>query len=208
MQTFEFNNPLIEHKLSILRNKGTSSDVFRKNIKDITTLLVYELCKNLPTKQIEIETPITKMTTNVIEEQNIIFVPILRAGLGMGEAAIEAIPNAKTYHLGLYRDEKTFEAKHYYSNVKKADKNETVVILDPMLATAASSIYAIEYIKSLNYTDIKMLSILSAPEGIANIKAKYDDVDIYSACIDEKLNEKCYICPGLGDAGDRIFNTL
>lgn len=206
MQIFEFNHPLIQHKLSILRNENTDTKLFRESLNEITSLMIYEATKDLKLKVIETKTPITVAKTKVLDEP-VTIVPILRAGLGMVDAMLDVIPTAKVGHLGVYRDEKTFEPHYYYAKMPTNVTESKVIITDPMLATGGSIIYTIDYLKKLGVTNITIMCIIAAPEGIKNIESKHSDVSIYVASIDEKLNENKYIVPGLGDAGDRIFGT-
>ena len=203
----ELNHPLIEHKLGILRNKKTGTKEFREIVSELATMLCYEAMKDAKMEEVEIETPIQKMKTRKINEDNYAFVPILRAGTGMLDGIIQVVPNAKIGHIGMYRDEETFKPNVYFFKVPKDINKREVLILDPMLATGGSGLDAIELLKEKGVTKIKFLCIIAAPEGIKAIEEKHPDVQIYTASIDEKLNEKAYIVPGLGDAGDRIFGT-
>ena len=207
MKAIELKHPLIEHKLAILRDKNTGTKEFREIISELATFLCYEAMKDAKTKEVEIETPIQKMMTRKIDENNYAFVPILRAGTGMLDGIINVVPNAKIGHIGMYRDEETFKPNVYFFKVPKDIDKREVIIIDPMLATGGSGIDAIELLKQKGVKDIKFLCIIAAPEGIKAIEEKYPDVQIYTAAIDEKLNEHAYIIPGLGDAGDRIFGT-
>ena len=207
MKAIELKHPLIEHKLSILRDKKTGTKEFREIISEIAMLLCYEAMKDAKLEDVEIETPIAKMKTGKLDEDKYVFLPILRAGTGMLDGVISVIPNAKIGHVGMYRDEETFEAVNYFFKVPKHIEDKEVIILDPMLATGGSGIDAIELLKSKGVKKIKFLSIIGAPEGIERIEKEHPDVQIYCAHIDEKLNENKYIVPGLGDAGDRIFGT-
>ena len=203
----ELNHPLVEHKLSILRDKKTSTKEFRELIKELSIFLCYEAMKDAKLESVEIETPITKMKTHHLNEDKYAFIPILRAGLGMLDGVITVVPNAKVGHIGMYRDEETYEPINYFYKVPKDINNRTAILLDPMLATGGSAIDAIEHLKKNGVEKIKFLCIISAPEGIKKVIEKYPDVEIYTANIDEKLNKNKYIVPGLGDAGDRIFGT-
>lgn len=207
MKTIELKHPLIEHKLGILRNKKTGTKEFRELVKEISMFLCYEAMKDCELDEKEIETPLTNMKVGVLNEDNYAFIPILRAGMGMLDGVISVIPNAKIGVIGMYRDEETFESVNYFYKVTKNIENREVIILDPMLATGNTALDAIELLKTNGVKKIKFLSLISAPEGIQAIEKKYPDVQIYTACIDEKLNENKYIVPGLGDAGDRIFGT-
>ncbi len=200
-------NPLIEHKLSIIRNKNTGTKEFREIIGEIATLLCYHALEDAKLKETEIETPICKMKARVLDEDNYAFVPILRAGTGMLDGLLKIVPNAKIGHIGLYRNEETLEPVQYYYKMPKDIAKREAIILDPMLATGGSAADTIKMLKKDGVKKIKFLCILSAPEGIEKLKKEHPDVKIYTACIDEKLNDKGYIVPGLGDAGDRIFGT-
>lgn len=201
------DNPIIEHKLSIIRNKNTGTKEFREIITEIAIFLCYEAMKDAKLKEVEIETPLCKTKAKVLEENNYAFVPILRAGTGMLDGLLQVIPNAKIGHIGLYRNEETLEPVKYYYKMPKDISNREVLILDPMLATGGSAADTIKCLKEDGVKKIKFLSIISAPEGIKRLNEEYPDVELYTAAIDEKLNEHGYILPGLGDAGDRIFGT-
>lgn len=207
MKAIELKHPLVEHKLAILRDKKTGTKEFREIVSELATMLCYEAMKDAKMEEVEIETPIQKMKTRKINEDNYAFVPILRAGTGMLDGIIQVVPNAKIGHIGMYRDEETFKPNVYFFKVPKDINKREVLILDPMLATGGSGLDAIELLKEKGVTKIKFLCIIAAPEGIKAIEEKHPDVQIYTASIDEKLNEKAYIVPGLGDAGDRIFGT-
>ena len=200
-------HPLIIHKLSILRDKNTSTKEFRELIKEISMILCYEAMKDAVLDDVTIETPITKMDTQRLNEDKYAFIPILRAGLGMLDGVINIIPNAKVGHIGMYRNEETFEPVNYFFKVPLGIENREVILLDPMLATGGSAEDAIELLKSKGVGKIKFLSIISAPEGLKRVSEKYPDVLFYTSYIDDHLNENKYIVPGLGDAGDRIFGT-
>lgn len=201
------DNPIIEHKLSIIRNKKTGTKEFREIITEIAIFLCYEAMKDAKLKEVEIETPLCKTKAKVLKEDNYAFVPILRAGTGMLDGLLQVIPNAKIGHIGLYRNEETLEPVKYYYKMPKDISNREVLILDPMLATGGSAADTIKCLKEDGVKKIKFLSIISAPEGIKRLNEEYPDVELYTAAIDEKLNEHGYILPGLGDAGDRIFGT-
>ena len=207
MKTIELKHPLIEHKLAILRDKRTGTKEFRELISEISTVLCYEAMKDAKLEETEIETPLAKMKTGKLNEDKYAFVPILRAGMGMLDGVISVIPNAKIGHIGMYRNEKTFEPVNYYFKVPKDIENREVIILDPMLATGGSATDAIELLKGKGVKRIKFLSIIAAPEGIKKVETKHPDVQVYCAHIDDHLNENKYIVPGLGDAGYRIFGT-
>lgn len=207
MKAIELKHPLIEHKLAILRDKRTGTKEFREIISELGEMLCYEAMKDAKMYETEIETPMEKMKTRKINEENYAFVPILRAGTGMLDGIINMMPNAKIGHIGMYRDEETFKPNVYFFKVPKDIDKREVIILDPMLATGGSGMDAIELLKEKGVTKIKFLCIIAAPEGIEKIEKAHPDVQIYCASIDEKLNEHAYIVPGLGDAGDRIFGT-
>lgn len=202
-----FDHPLIQHKLSILRDKNTSSKDFRALIHEISMLMCYEATRNLPLEDVEIETPICKMTAKHISGKKLAIVPILRAGLGMVEAISSLIPSARIGHIGLYRDEETLKPVEYYCKLPKDIGERDVIVVDPMLATGGSAIDAVSQIKLRNPRSIRFMGIIAAPEGIEAFSKAHPDVHVYCAALDEKLNEVGYIVPGLGDAGDRIFGT-
>lgn len=201
------NHPLIQHKLSILRDKNTSSKDFRSLVSEIATLECYEATRDLPVQVVEIETPICKCIAHNLEGKKLAFVPILRAGLGMVDGVLSLVPSARVGHIGLYRDPETLKPVEYYCKLPVDIAERDVIVLDPMLATGGSAIDAISLIKERNPKSIKFMGIIAAPEGLAALQKAHPDVDIYCAALDEKLNEHCYIVPGLGDAGDRIFGT-
>ncbi len=201
------NHPLITHKLSILRSVNTGTKEFRELITEISTLLTYEATRDAKLEKITIETPLDKMETAMLNEDNYAIVPILRAGMGMLEGVINVIPNAKVGHIGLYRDEETLKPVKYYYKMPKGISEREVIIIDPMLATGGSSSAAISMLKEDGVSKIKLLCIVAAPKGIETINSNHPDVEIFCAAIDEDLNDKGYILPGLGDAGDRIYGT-
>lgn len=201
------NHPLIQHKLSILRDKNTSSKDFRSLVSEIATLECYEATRDLPVQEVEIETPICKCIAHNLEGKKLAFVPILRAGLGMVDGVLSLVPSARVGHIGLYRDPETLKPVEYYCKLPVDIAERDVIVLDPMLATGGSAIDAISLINERNPKSIKFMGIIAAPEGLAALQKAHPDVDIYCAALDEKLNEHCYIVPGLGDAGDRIFGT-
>ena len=201
------NHPLIQHKLSILRSKDTGSNEFRHLISEIAMLLCYEATRDLELKEVEIETPICKTTVRALAGKKMAFVPILRAGLGMVDGVLQLVPSARVGHIGLYRDPETLKPVEYYCKLPSDIGEREVVVLDPMLATGGSAIDAITQIKQRGPKSIKFIGIIAAPEGLKALQNAHPDVDIYCAALDEKLNEHCYIVPGLGDAGDRIFGT-
>ena len=207
MEPIELKHPLLEHKLSILRNKKTGTKEFRELISEISMFLCYEALKDAKTETVEIETPVAKTKVNKVNEDDYAFIPILRAGTGMLDGLIKVLPNAKIGHIGLFRNETTLKPVRYYYKVPKDIDKKQVVVLDPMLATGGSAIDAITMLKEEGAKNIKFLCIISAPEGIKKLQEVHPDVEIYTSAVDEKLNEKGYIGPGLGDAGDRIFGT-
>ena len=201
------NHPLIQHKLSILRDKHTASKEFRTLVGEIAMLMCYEATRDLPLKDVEIETPVSGMTTKALAGKKLAFVPILRAGLGMVDGVLTLVPSARVGHIGLYRDPETLQPVEYYCKLPSDIGERDVIVLDPMLATGGSAIDAITQIKKRNPKDIKFMGIIAAPEGLAALQKAHPDVDIYVAALDDHLNEHGYIVPGLGDAGDRIFGT-
>ena len=207
MEVVELNHPLIEHKLSILRDEKTGTKEFREIIGEIASVLCYEAMKDVKLKKVVIKTPLEKMKIGQLEEDNYAFVPILRAGMGMLDGVIKVVPNAKIGHIGMYRNEKTFEPVNYFFKVPKGIEKREVFLLDPMLATGGSACDAIELLKSKGVKKINFLCIIAAPEGLKVVTEKHPDVKILCAHIDRELNENKYICPGLGDAGDRIYGT-
>lgn len=207
MKVVELNHPLVEHKLAILRDKNTGTKEFRELIEEIASILCYEAMKDARLKKTVIETPLEKYETKKLDEDKYAFVPILRAGMGMLNGVIRMIPNAKIGHIGMYRNEKTYKPVNYYFKVPKDIEKREVFILDPMLATGGSAIDTIDHLKGKGVQKIKFLCIIAAPEGIKAVTEKHPDVKIYTAHIDRELNDNKYICPGLGDAGDRIYGT-
>ena len=201
------NHPLIQHKLSIMRDKNTGTKEFRELLDEISMLMVYEVTRDLPTEEVEVETPITKMHTRMLSGMPIGVVPILRAGLGMVDGIMQLMPNAKVGHIGLYRDPDTLQPVEYYCKLPADSEHRLLVVLDPMLATGGSASAAITFIKQRGSTNIKLVNLIAAPEGIERVQQDHPDVDIYVAALDEKLNDHGYIIPGLGDAGDRLFGT-
>ncbi len=201
------DHPLIQHKISLLRDKNTGCKDFRELVAEIATLMCYEATRDLPLKEVEIETPVAIAKTKVISGRKLAFVPILRAGLGMVEGMLTLVPAAKVGHIGLYRDPETCVPHEYYCKLPPDITKREVIVLDPMLATGGSAIDAIKLLKDKGVTNIKFLCIIAAPEGLDALCKAHPDVQIYAASLDEKLNEHKYIVPGLGDAGDRIFGT-
>lgn len=200
-------HPLIQHKISILRNKETGTNEFRTLVEEIAMLMGYEAFRDLPTELVEIETPIETTRQPMIAGKKLAVVPILRAGLGMVSGILALVPSAKVGHIGLYRDETTHEPHEYYCKLPENIDKRTIVVVDPMLATGGSAVAAVAFIKQRGGRDIKFLSIIAAPEGIERLMTAHPDIQLYCGCMDRELNENAYICPGLGDAGDRIFGT-
>ena len=211
MEKFEnvtyFNHPLIQHKISILRKKETGTNEFRHLVEEIAMLEGFEALNDLPLEEVEIETPIEKCKTPMIAGRKLAIVPILRAGLGMVEGILALVPSAKIGHIGLYRDEETFEPHEYYCKLPNDIEKREIFVVDPMLATGGSASAAIDFIKARGGRKIIFMCLIAAPEGIEVLQKAHPDVDIFVASKDEKLNEHAYIVPGLGDAGDRLYGT-
>ena len=201
------DHPLLQHKLSILRDEKTSVTEFRQIVSEIATLMCYEATRDLPLEDVEVQTPVAKAVVKRIAGKKLAIVPILRAGLGMVDGILTLIPGAKVGHIGLFRDPETLEPVKYYCKMPSDIAERDVIILDPMLATGGSASAAIDFMKEYGVKNIKLMNILAAPEGIQRIRDDHPDVPIYVAACDEKLNDHGYIVPGLGDAGDRIFGT-
>ncbi len=206
-QPFISDHPLIHHKVTFLRDENTGSKQFRELIREITQLLIYEATRDLPMCEVEVKTPITVTKSQVIAGRKLAFVPILRAGLGMVDGALDLVPAARVGHIGLYRDPATHTPVEYYNKLPGDIGDRDVFVLDPMLATGGSAIDAITMIKEHHPRSIKFMCIIAAPEGMNALIEAHPDVQVYCAALDEKLNDHCYIVPGLGDAGDRIFGT-
>lgn len=206
MATFIINHPLITHKLTNMRNVDTNRKEFADYLTEIAMLAAYEVTKDLPTKKVQVTTPLMEMETKKLEKE-VVLVPVLRAGLGFLNGMKAVIPNAKVGHIVMKRDEETLEAKEYYTNFPSTMSEDIIIVLDPMLATGASLAKAIDSVKKTGAKNIKYLCLVAAPEGIKLIEELHPDVDMYICAVDEKLNEHGYILPGLGDAGDRIFGT-
>lgn len=198
---------MIQHKLNIMRRKETGTKDFKELLREISMLMGYELTRDLPLEDVEIETPICKMTAKEISGKKLAIVPILRAGLGMVDGMLSLLPVAKVGHIGLYRNEETHQPVVYYCKLPEDIAQRLVIVTDPMLATGGSSCDAITMLKERGCTNIRLMCLVGAPEGIARVQREHPDVDIYIAAVDERLNENAYIVPGLGDAGDRIFGT-
>lgn len=202
------NHPLIQHKLTLMRRKETGSKDFRQLLDEISMLMAYEVTRDFPTKDIEIETPIAKCNAKVLAGKKVAIVPILRAGLGMVNGIINLIPAAKIGHIGMYRDEKTLEPVEYFYKMPKDISERLLLVVDPMLATGGSAVAAVDMLKKRGAKSLIFMCLISAPEGIKLFNEKHPDVPIYTACVDDHLNEHGYIVPGIGDAGDRIFGTI
>ncbi|MGL4570299.1 MAG: uracil phosphoribosyltransferase [Clostridium sp.] len=203
----EINHPLILHKLAFIRSKETGSKDFRELVSEVSMLMAYEVTRNLPTENVEIETPVCKTQCKMLAGKKLAIVPILRAGLGMVDGVLKLIPAAKVGHIGLYRDEETLQPVEYFCKLPQDIAEREIIVVDPMLATGGSAVDALSMLKNRGAKYLKLMCLISSPEGIKAVKEAHPDVDIFVAQIDEKLNEHGYIVPGLGDAGDRLFGT-
>ncbi len=201
------DHPLIKHKLTLIRDKNTGSKEFRELVTEISTLMAYEVTRDFTLEEIEIETPVGKMISQVISGKKVGLIPILRAGLGMVDGMLQLLPAARVGHIGLYRDPETLKPVEYYCKLPKDIEERELIVLDPMLATGGSATTAIEFLKEKGAKSIKFVCLVAAPEGVEAVKKAHPEVDIYVAALDEKLNKDAYIVPGLGDAGDRLFGT-
>jgi uracil phosphoribosyltransferase len=201
------DHPLIQHKVSMIRDKNTGPKEFRELVDEIATLMAYEVTRDLPLEDVEIETPIKKDKFKMLSGKKMGIVPILRAGLGMLDGVLKLIPAARVGHIGLYRDPDTLEAVEYYCKLPTDVEERDLIVVDPMLATGNTAIEAIKFIKERNPRSIKLMVLIAAPEGVKQIQEAHPDIDIWTAALDEKLNEHAYIVPGLGDAGDRLYGT-
>ena len=201
------DHPLIHHKLAVLRNKETSVKEFRELVNEISGLMCYEATRNLPLKEVDVETPVATAKCKMLAGKKLAIVPILRAGLGMVDALVDLIPSAKIGHIGLYRDPATHEPVEYYCKLPEDIGNRVTFVVDPMLATGGSAVAAIDFLKKHGCRNIIMMNVIGCPEGIKRVQEAHPDVEMYLAACDERLNEHAYIVPGLGDAGDRIFGT-
>ena len=206
-RVYVFDHPLIQHKTAMIRDKNTSVKDFRELVREISLLMGYEVTRQLPLREVEIETPLAKAKVNMLTENDLAIVPILRAGLGMVDGFLSLIPNAKVGHVGLYRDPDTHEPVEYYCKLPEDIDKRKVVVLDPMLATGGSAVAAVDFIKKRGGKDICFVCLIASPEGIEALGAAHPDVDIYIASRDSHLNDHAYIVPGLGDAGDRLYGT-
>ncbi len=201
------DHPLIQHKLSLLRNKNTGSKEFRELVGEISMLMCYEATRDLPLKEIEVETPVAIAKTKIIAGRKLAFVPILRAGIGMLEGVLSMVPAAKVGHIGMYRDPQTLQPVTYYCKLPSDINEREVIVLDPMLATGGSAVEAIKILKEKGAVNVKFMCVIASPEGMNALTEAHPDVQVYCAALDEKLNDEKFIVPGLGDCGDRIFGT-
>ena len=201
-----FNHPLMDHKLALIRNEKTGTKDFRQTVSEIGMLMAYEITRDLPQKEIDVKTPVSIAKCKTLAKE-VVIIPILRAGLGMVDGITALIPTAKVGHIGLYRDEETLEPKEYYAKFPSIIKEATVLLVDPMLATGGSVVHAVDVLKRNGIKDIIYVGLVGAPEGVKKVQEAHPDVNIFLAALDEKLNEKGYIVPGLGDCGDRLFGT-
>ena len=201
------DHPLVQHKLSLMRNKEASTNSFRRLLNELSMLMAYEITRDVAMSEVEVETPLEKTRTRVIDGKKLVFVSILRAGTGILDGMLSVVPGARVGHIGLYRDPKTLTAVEYYFKMPQNMENRDIIVVDPMLATGNSAIAAVERLKELNPKSIKFVCLLTCPEGVAAMQKAHPDVPIYTAAIDRQLDEHGYILPGLGDAGDRMFGT-
>ena len=204
---FVFDHPLIKHKIAILRDKNTGMKEFRELVEEITTIMTYESMRDVELVPVRVETPLEVTTQYKVREESVAIVPILRAGLGMVNGVHKVFPTARVGHIGMYRDEQTFEPKEYYCKLPDGIENKTVILVDPMLATGGSAVDALDALKKRGCKNIKFMAIIGAPEGIKKVAEAHPDVTVYVSTLDRCLNENKYILPGLGDAGDRLFGT-
>lgn len=204
---YVFDHPLIQHKLTYIRDKNTGTKEFRELVDEVATLMAYEITRDLPLEEVTIETPVSQAKAKIVSGKKIGLVPILRAGIGMVDGILKIIPAAKVGHVGLYRDPETLKPVEYYLKLPSDITERDFILIDPMLATGGSAAAAISLLKEKGAQNIKLMCLIAAPEGIDKVQSEHDDVDIYVAAVDEKLNDHGYIVPGLGDAGDRLFGT-
>lgn len=202
------DHPLIQHKLTIIRDKATGTKTFREVVNEVARLMAYEVSRDMPLEDVQIETPLVRTTQKQLSGKKVVIVPILRAGLGMVDGMLDLIPAARVGHMGVYRDEETKEPVEYFCKMPKDIDERLMLVVDPMLATGGSAIASIDALKKRGAKDIKLVVLVAAPEGIEHVHKEHPDVEIYTAAVDEKLNDDAYIEPGLGDAGDRLFGTL
>lgn len=206
-KVYVFDHPLIQHKLTYIREKSTGTKEFRELVDEVATLMAFEITRDMPLEEITIETPVSTMKSSILAGKKIGIIPILRAGIGMVDGILKLIPAAKVGHIGLYRDPETLQPVEYYAKLPSDVEERDFIVVDPMLATGGSAIEAIHSLKKRGGKNIKFMCLIAAPEGVEAVQEAHPDVDIYIAALDEKLNEKGYIVPGLGDAGDRLFGT-
>ena len=206
-KVYVFDHPLIQHKLTYIRDKSTGTKEFRELVDEVASLMAFEITRDLPLEEVEIETPVSVSKSNVLAGKKLGIIPILRAGLGMVEGMLKLIPAAKVGHVGLYRDPETLQPVEYYVKLPSDVEERDFIVVDPMLATGGSAVEAINSLKKRGAKNIKFMCLIASPEGVEVVKEAHPDVDIYIAALDEKLNEKGYIVPGLGDAGDRLYGT-
>jgi uracil phosphoribosyltransferase len=204
---YVFDHPLIQHKLTYIRDKNTGTKEFRELIDEVAMLMAYEITRDMPLQEVEVETPVTKCKSYVIAGKKVGLVPILRAGIGMVDGVLKLIPAAKVGHVGLYRDPETLQPVEYYVKLPSDIEERDLIVIDPMLATGGSASAALEVLKKRGARNVKLMCLIAAPEGIARVQKDHPEIDIFVAAVDEKLNDHGYIVPGLGDAGDRIFGT-
>lgn len=200
-------HPLIQHKVTLIRDKRTSKKEFKELVNEVAMLMLYEMTKDMPLEYIDVETPVTTTKSPVVAGKKIVLVPILRAGIGMVDGILNLIPSARVGHIGIYRDEETLQPHTYFLKVPKSTPDRDVILIDPMLATGGSAVAAANKLKEIGAKNIKFLCLIAAPEGVKNFCEKHPDIEVYTAALDKCLNEKGYIVPGLGDAGDRLFGT-
>ncbi|KYG90235.1 uracil phosphoribosyltransferase [Metasolibacillus sp. FSL H7-0170] len=206
-KVYVFDHPLIQHKLTYIRDKNTGTKEFRELVDEVATLMAFEITREMPLEEIEVETPVTTAKSKVLSGKKLAIVPILRAGIGMVDGVLNLIPAAKVGHIGLYRDPETLKPVEYYAKLPADVEERDFIIVDPMLATGGSAVEAINSLKKRGAKNIKFMCLIAAPEGVEAIQKEHNDVDIFIAALDERLNEHGYIIPGLGDAGDRLFGT-
>ena len=206
-KVYVFDHPLIQHKVSLMRKTDTNVKEFRELAKEVATLMGFEATRDLPLKEVEIDTPMCRTKVNMLQGEDIAIVPILRAGLGFVDGMLALVPNAKVGHVGLYRDPETHEPVEYYCKLPVDIEKRKIFVLDPMLATGGSAVAAIDFVKKRGGKDIVFMCLIAAPEGLKALEEAHPDIDIYIASLDERLNEHAYILPGLGDAGDRLYGT-
>ncbi|MFD1435371.1 uracil phosphoribosyltransferase [Kroppenstedtia eburnea] len=204
---YVFDHPLIQHKVTYIRDKNTGTKEFRELVDEVAALMAYEITRDMPLQEVTVETPVSEAKCKVLAGKKLGLVPILRAGLGMVDGILRLIPAAKVGHIGLYRDPETLEPVQYYAKMPSDIGERELIVIDPMLATGGSAAEAIRRIKDMGAKNIKLMCLIAAPEGIERVRQDHDDVDIYVAAVDEKLDENSYIVPGLGDAGDRLYGT-